>query len=264
MVVEHAACLCSGAPLLVVPRSQLQSGTPPKYPLKLAPKEREREEEVERMRREEEEAARSELTSLIRVPEEHRTADKERRITAASRILSAALKRKRKKKKKKFPKTSSRSSSGYGRPCDHQRRDPAAHDVRVHGGAPDPVHLRTLGVPVVTQRQVPTGHAFMLQVLFLEAIDVTVVVLRQVLGSMVQKTGVVPELQFIEGRRHSFRAAEACPLVQSVQQIVEIPQLLFVFWWSMSLLCRSRWLLRCRVWRRQSCSHSSCSLRKSL
>ena len=48
-----------------------------------------------------------------------------------------------------------------------------------------------------------------------------------------QKT-VVPQVQSIEGRRHSFRAAEADP-----QQITEIPQLLFVFRWSMSLLCGS-------------------------
>ena len=38
-----------------------------------------------------------------------------------------------------------------------------------------------------------------------------VVVQRHVRGSMVQKSGVVPQLQFIEGRRHSFRAAEADP-----------------------------------------------------
>ena len=117
VVVEHAACPCSGAPLLVVPslaaaESACVDGTSLKYLLKLALKER--EEEVERMRREEEEAARSELVSLIRVPQEHRTADQVRRITAASRILSTAQKRKRKKRrKKKTPKSSSfRSSSG--------------------------------------------------------------------------------------------------------------------------------------------------------
>ena len=38
-----------------------------------------------------------------------------------------------------------------------------------------------------------------------------VVVLRQVLRSMVQKTVESPQLQFIVGRRHSFRSAEADP-----------------------------------------------------
>ena len=111
VVVEHAACPCSGAPLLLVPslagaESDGVDGTSLKYLLKLALKEKEKEEE--RMRREEEEAARSELVSLIRVPQEHRTADQVRRITAASRILSTTHKRKRKKRrKKKTPKSSS-------------------------------------------------------------------------------------------------------------------------------------------------------------
>ena len=34
---------------------------------------------------------------------------------------------------------------------------------------------------------------------------------HQVRGSTVQKTGVVPHLQFIEGCRHPFRGAEAVP-----------------------------------------------------
>ena len=122
VVVEHAACPCSGAPLLVVPslaaaESDGVDGTSLKYLLKLALKENEKEEE--RMRREEEAAARSELISLIRVPQEHRTADQERRITDVSRILSAAHKRKRKKKrKKKLPK----SSSSCGRARRRQRQ----------------------------------------------------------------------------------------------------------------------------------------------
>ena len=92
------------------------------------------------MRREEEEAARSELVSLIRVPQEHRTADQVRRITAASRILSTAHKRKR---KKRTPKSSSfRSSSGQGsrsrssssggcgRLREHVRQVPAVADLQ--------------------------------------------------------------------------------------------------------------------------------------
>ena len=103
------------------------------------------------MRREEEEAARSELVSLIRVPQEHRTADQVRRITAASRILSTAHKRKRKKRRKKRPPKSSsfRSSSGVlprrcgqgsrsrsssfggcGRLREHVRQVPAVADLQ--------------------------------------------------------------------------------------------------------------------------------------
>ena len=52
----------------------------------LEEKRKAEEEEKERKRREQVEAARSELTSLLRVPEEHRTAEQERRPTAASRV----------------------------------------------------------------------------------------------------------------------------------------------------------------------------------
>ena len=52
----------------------------------------------------------------------------------------------------------------------------------------------------------------MLPVQFLDKVlDMPVVVLRQVLQSMVQKTVVVPQLQSIDGRRHSLRSAEAEP-----------------------------------------------------
>ena len=82
--------------------------------------------------------------------------------------------------------TSQIPSSGCRRPCDHQRQVPA------------------LRFPVVTQRQVRTVHSFMLPVQFLDKVlDMPVEVLRQVLGSMVQKTVVVPQLHFIDGRRHS-------------------------------------------------------------
>ena len=46
---------------------------------------------------------------------------------------------------------------------------------------------------------------------FLEVVETTVVVRRQVRGSLLQKTVVVPQLQFFGGRRHPFRAAEAHP-----------------------------------------------------
>ena len=54
--------------------------------------------------------------------------------------LRGEKRKKRKKRKKKLPKT----SSGYGRPCDHQRQVPAVHVVRERGGAPVPV-LRQCG-----------------------------------------------------------------------------------------------------------------------
>ena len=80
--------------------------------------------------------------------------------------------------------SSSRSSSGYGRSSDHQRRVPAVQEVQVHG-ASDSVHRRRLDILVVQQRQVR--------------------------GFMVQKTVIVPQLQFIVGRRHPFRAVGADP-----------------------------------------------------
>ena len=47
-------------------------------------------------------------------------------------------------------------------------------------------------------------HLFMLPVQFLDMVlDMPIVVLRQVLRSMVQKTVVFPQLHFIDGRRHS-------------------------------------------------------------
>ena len=83
-------------------------------------------------------------------------------------------------------------------------------------------------------------HSFMLPVQFLDTVlDMSVVVLRQVLGLMVQNTVVRPQLLFIGGRLPSFVPQRQIPMVQSVQQTTEIPQMPFVFRWSMPLLCRS-------------------------
>ena len=115
----------------------------------------------------------------------------------SSQLERRRRKKGRKKRKKKLP-WRALPRHGCRRPCDHQRRVPA-------------VSPQTLGIPVVTQRQVPTAHLFMLPLQFLDKVlDMPVEVLRQVLGSMVQKT-VVPQLPSIEGRRLSFRAAEADP-----------------------------------------------------
>ena len=100
--------------------------------------------------------------------------------------------------------------------------------------------LPSVRTPVVTQRQVPTEHSFILPVQLLDKVlDMPVVVLRQVLRFVVQKAVVVPQLQSIEGRRHSFRSAEADPMVQTIQETTEILQLLFDFRWLMPLLCGS-------------------------
>ena len=104
--------------------------------------------------------------------------------------------------------TSSLSSvprQGCCRPCDHAAQVPAV--LRVPGPS-DSVPLLTLGIPVVSQRQVPTVHS--LQVL-LEVVEAPVVVQRQVRGSLVQKAVVVPQSQFFGGRQHPFHAAEDHP-----------------------------------------------------
>ena len=102
--------------------------------------------------------------------------------------------RRRKRKKQRKNKLPRAPRPRCRRPCVHQRQVPA------------------VCTPVVTQRQVPTVHSFILPVQLLDKVlDMPVVVLRQVRGSTVQKTVVVPQLQSIEGRRYSFRSAEAGP-----------------------------------------------------
>ena len=136
-------------------------------------------------------------------------------------------------------------------------------DVREPGGASDSVHLHTLRIPVVTQRQVPTVHSFMFPVQFLVMVlDMPIEVPRQLLGSMVQKT-VVPQLPSIEGRRHSFRAAEADPdgPDYSADHTDSAVAVLFV---GRCPCCAGRADSQVPPWRRHSCSHSCSSLRKSV
>ena len=113
VVVEHAACPCSGAPLLVVPslaaaESDGVDGTTLKYLLKLALKEQEKEEERLKQKEEEHEKRMLALNRRVRddlplTPAEH-AAWKE----WACRPLSSAGKRKRKKRRKrKLPRNSS-------------------------------------------------------------------------------------------------------------------------------------------------------------
>ena len=94
----------------------------------------------------------------------------------------------------------------------------------------------------MTQRQVPTVHSFILLVQLLDKVlDVPVVVLRQVPDLMVQKTVVRPQLPSIYGRRHSlsFSRGSSPRSRLSIHQTTEILQLVFVFRWSMPMLCWS-------------------------
>ena len=143
---------------------------------------------------------------------------------------STSQRRRKKRKKKKLPKSGCRLFPlGCGRPCDH---------------ASDPVHPHTLGLPVVAQRQVPTVHALQLQVPFLDTVlGMPGVLLRQVPGSIVQKTVVVPQLQFIVVRRHPFRAADADSHGPDYSADHRDPALAVRFRLSMSLLCGSCSLL---------------------
>ena len=65
---------------------------------------------------------------------------------------------------------------------------------------------------------------------------------------MMQQTVVVPQLHFIDGRRHPFRSAEADPLGPDYSaDHREFPLLPCVFRWSMHLLCGScRFSVCCR------------------
>ena len=194
-------------PLLVVPSlagGDSVDGTALRFLLKqtLA---LQKEEEEERRRKELEEEDRSARESLER----------------AQRFLDrAASKRKRKKRKKKKLPRAPRPRQGCRRLCDHQRHVPAVR------------------ISVVTRRQVPTVHSFILPVQLLDKVlDMPVVVLRQVPGLMVQKTVEPPAvavhlwsstLHFVPQRQNL--------MVQTFLRIIEIPQLPLVIRWSMSLL----------------------------
>ena len=86
-------------------------------------KEKEEDKEAKtRKKQDAEEVGRLELHSLVSVPRELRTADQERRITAASRILLAASS----SKKRRLPKAGSRLFPRSAR--DLQRRVPAGKE----------------------------------------------------------------------------------------------------------------------------------------
>ena len=145
--------------------------------------DRQKEEQAKVKRQEEEKEERrmqrlnAKVSNDIPLTPEEREAWRRWILAYDSSSSSSGKRRKRKKRRKRrLPKSSSRSSSGYGRSCDHQRRVPAVQEVRVHS-ASDSVHRRRLDILVVQQRQIR--------------------------GFMVHTTAVVPQLQFLVGRRHS-------------------------------------------------------------
>ena len=142
---------------------------------------------------------------------------------------SSASNGKRRKRKKKLPKSSSGPPhrQGWRRPCALQRQVPTVQRV---AGASDSVHLRLLDIPVVQQRQVR--------------------------GSMVQKTVVVPQLQSIEGRRHSFRKAEADPHGPDCSADRR-DSAVAVHFSGRCACCAGHADSQVPPWRRQLCSHSS-------
>ena len=103
-------------------------------------------------------------------------------------------KKTKKRKKKQLPRFSLHRQ-GCRRPCDHQPRVPAVHDVREPGGDSDSVHLQTSKIPVAMQRQVPTEDSFTLQVLFLEVVE-TPVAVQRLEGWSRQCRLEAPQLQF--------------------------------------------------------------------
>ena len=183
---------------------------------------------------------------------QERAAESRRREQALLDHAASLPKRKRKKKrKKKLPR------GGCRRPYDLQRQVPAALRVlrvpRQNGGhscnaTETGTHSVLLG-PGAVLGQGCCAH----------------VAQRQGYGQTVQKTVLVPQLQFIEGR-HPFVPQREFLMVLPVQKAIETPQLQSVKW-SMPLLCRScharcradrcSWFRLCRkLWRCRSCSSS--------
>ena len=143
---------------------------------------------------------------------------------------SSSTGKRRKKKKRKRRKLPKAPLPRCGRPCDLQRQVPAALRVlrvpRQNGGqsccaAETGTHSVLLGPGAVLGQGRCAGVAQ-----------------RQRYGQTVQKTVVVPQLQFIEGRRPPFVPQRQIPMVLPVQKTIETPQLQSVRW-LMPLLCRS-------------------------
>ena len=162
--------------------------------------------------------------------------------TASSSSSYGKRRKRKKRKKRKLPKS---SSSGCRRPCDHLRQLPAAR------------------FPVLMQRQVPTVHSFMLPVLFLDQVlDVAVVVLRQVLRLMVQKTvGFFRSCISSTIVGFPFRSAEADPHGPDFPADHRDSPIAVRFPVVDAPIVRVVQFLLCCRWRRSWRSHSCSSLR---
>ena len=175
-----------GAPLLAVQSLRGADGvdnTAAKILLQqaLKLKKEEEEEEEEEEKKKERRRKREEAQHEARMLELDRRVFRDEQLTPAESYawrkwaghLPSEPRRKKKRKKKKLPRAP-RPRQCCRRPCDHQRQVPAVR------------------IPVMMQRQVPTVHSFLLPVQFLDTVlDMPVVVLRQVRGSTVQKTGLL-------------------------------------------------------------------------
>ena len=148
--------------------------------------------------------------------------------------------KKRKRKKRKKRKLPRAPLPRCRRPCGLQRQVPAALRVlrvpRQNGGhscsaTETGTHSVLLGPGAVLGQGRCAGVAQ-----------------RQGYGQTVQKTVLVPQLQFIEGRQPPFVPQRQIPMVLPVQKVIETPQLQLVRW-SVPLLCRSFHARRCATTR---------------
>ena len=208
LVSEHAACPCSCLPSLATPSladatADVVDSSSLRFLAASALEARRKEEEEERDRRIKETEQLLAVPRALRTPEQRRRIDELVAESLASRSSQPGRRKRKKRRKKKLPRCTL-PPQGCRCLCDHLRQDPTVP--------------QTPGFPVVTQRQVPTVHSFMLPVLFLDTVpDMSVVVLLQVLGFMVQNTVVRPQLLFIGGRLLSFVPQRQIPMVQTVQ-----------------------------------------------
>ena len=200
-----------------------------------------------------------------RLPEQKEEEEKRRRKAAVEGddrapgrgVFSSALseplpvlgEKEKEEKKKKLPKAGCRLfPPGCRRLCDHLRQVPAVSPRTSWYSSYD------------AENRYPQWIRSCSLCKFLDTVfDMFVVALRQVPGLIVQKTVVVPKLQFIAGVDISFITQRQFPVVQTIQQIIEVP-LSFVFDGRCLRYagCANSQVL---PWRRHSCSHSCSSLR---
>ena len=237
LVAVHAGCPCSCLPSLATPSladatADVVDSSSLRFLAASALEARRKEEQEERARRIEEKAQLLAVPRALRTPEQKRRIDEICAESLASRYSQLARRKRKKRRKKKLPRCTL-PRQGCRRLCDHQRQAPTVS--------------QTLGIPVMIQRQVPTVYSFMLPVQFLVMVfDMPVVVLRQVLGLMVQNTVVRPQLQSIEGRRLSLSfSRDSSSWSRLFTRPQRFFQLLFDFRLSMSLLFRVVQVLRC-------------------